>query len=158
VLIEDTEEDEERALQHLQKTFDERESFITVDQNPTASRSNTLDPDTSIALEKLNRSVCLLQSIIAVLDPQRRSLSPLPVIDPRSLDQSIRHTNEAFQKIIDDMEKEKATEAAAKGLIQTTGKGMKRVCSCLAPFLKVFLAVGEKGSSVLLIPLPRTYH
>jgi hypothetical protein len=47
------------------------------------------------------------------------------------------------------MEKEAAADTTtAKGLVHATGKGMKRVCTSLAPFLKVALAVGEKGSSV----------
>ena len=148
MLMEGAAEDGERALQLLQKAFHERKSVIAADPNPTATPSNILDPDANIALVKLNRADCLLQSIIAVLDPRRRPITPLPIIDPQSLDQSIRQTNDAVQKIINDMEKEEAIENAAKGMVQATVKGMKRACSCLAPFLKNFLAAGEKGSAV----------
>ena len=148
MLMKDVEEYGERALQNLQKALDETKAPVADDESLATASCDTLDSNTKAAMVKMNRAARLLQNIIAIIHPQRHSPSPLPVLDLNSLDQSIENMNEAFQKMIDEIEKEEAAGAAAKGIVHATGKGMIKICSYITPFLKVFLTVGVNASAV----------
>jgi hypothetical protein len=125
-------ESDEQLAESLQKTWDETKLSAKTSRN------------VSEAAEKMNGIAKLLHSLICMLDPKKRTLRLLPIVnsDPSSI---IENTMEALQKIMEDKQAEKTTP---QGVVSRAAKAIGTVCQKATPFIKVFLSVAVQGSAV----------
>ena len=105
-------------------------------------------PELNLAVAKLKKATTFLFHVFCFVSKQWDPERELPTLSRNDLMKSIKDTGDTIQRLIDAHDHTKSIETSKTGITHTLENGVKSLCVHVKPFLKTFLAVAAKGSSV----------
>ena len=133
------------------KALETPERHLEVD----AIEYQNVAPELTLALTKLKKATTFLFHIMCFLSKQWDPDKELPTLSRNDLTKSIKDAGDTIHRLIDVHEHAKSIEASKTGVVHTLETGVKSLCAHVKPFLKTFLVVAAKGSSVRPLLLMR---
>jgi hypothetical protein len=137
----------------LPSTSEESEKLSKAAREFSSRHDATPKPsgqDTKAAIGSMNKATRLLYQVINALEKKTDAEPDLRELDALTLDQGIQEMRDVIRKLVEARNLGKSAEALDLTPLKKLGHVLESVCKTVAPFVKVFLAVGVHGSAVTI--------